>query len=107
MPALRHRAGDRVCVDAAVPGARAGRAGGDKTDGAAPWEPDARGDRAGGGGAKAGAHALGTAQAEAGVGTRSAGATLAGSEHDRGVAEARGIGGGAQAAAANRALYRA
>src|ERR1035441_4407148 len=81
-------------------------AGGAKPDRTPAPEPDGSGDRAHGAGVAAGARALGTAEVEARVGTRPVGASLAGGEYDRGVAEAGRAGGGAQEAAQNDALQR-
>src|SRR6266849_3856949 len=68
--------------------------------------PDARGPRADGLGAPAGAHALGSQEAQAGARAGRAGARLAGGQHHRGAAEAGRFGGGAQEALAHRAVYR-
>src|SRR5713226_3096724 len=74
LPAVRDRAPDRVCLVAAVPESRSGRAGGAEPCRAPAWEPDAGRARAVGVGTAAGAHALGTAEAQARAGARRAGA---------------------------------
>src|SRR5271165_7219098 len=66
---------------AAVSGAGAGRAAGEKPGSAESSPPDTRGDRSGGAGVAAGAHALGTTQAETNPGARPTGESLAGEQH--------------------------
>src|ERR1700691_2787631 len=102
---VRHHAGDRLLLAAALPAGRAGVAAGSEPCSAPTSQPDAGGNRGGGVGAAASAHELGSAKVETRARAREAAAAVAGNEHDWRDGSAGRIGGSAQEAAACTALH--
>src|SRR5712664_4838500 len=102
---LRHRAGDRLLLAAAVPAGRAGGAAGPKPGARASSESDAGADRRGGDRAAARAHEMGSAETKTSIGAGSSADAVAGGEHHRCDAGAGRVGGAAQEKATRAALH--